>query len=468
MLLFAQRFLRAARAVLVTLAGLVGSCAVHAETVAVTGTLPEDYLPGLRAVLETAMRQSPQMLLRQLEVDRSEAQVIISDAERLPRLGGDVRFNSTRTAATHSQATRDNGLFYSIGANQAVFHWGAIKNRRAMARINLAIAEKNYGEAYRLLAVQLRQSYLQLIAMNAMVRLHRFTVDTQQSDLAVARERLGLGSTSAAEIAGRELDLSEAELVLERAQNELDAELQRFSRLAGLRPGLTPDQLPVDIPLPAYDPALADEILAGFLREGGATTFAAQVAELNRQRADHAYRIARVRLLPRFNTGLVHSRESTTNATATQVAQVAITRQALELRGDWDIFDGFATRGAKRDALAERRGAEKTLAVERDAAMDEMQRRRRTVNYNARAQDIAERRLTGAAVMVKVAEEDMKVAGTGSESAVQTARRNLLAAQYNAALARANFLGEWSAFVSLAAADPVVQTLSPRYVRLSR
>lgn len=430
--------------------------------------MPEDHLPGLRAVLEAALRQSPQVLQRQVELDRAEAQMLISDSERLPRLGGDVRFNSSRTAATSGVATRDNGLFYSIGANQAVFHWGAIQNRRAMARINVAIAEKDYAEGYRLLAVQLRQSYLQLIALKAMVRLHQFTVDTQKTDLALARERFALGSSAAVEIAGRELDLSEAELVLERTQNEFETELLRVSRLAGLRPPLKADQIPDEIPAPTYDGALADSVLAGFLRDGARQTFAAQVAELNRQRADHAYRIARVRLLPRFNTALVHSRESTTNATSIQVSQVAITRQTFELRGDWNIFDGFATRGAKRDALADRRGAEQALEARVEEAMDEAQRRRRTVHYHARAQDIAERRLNGAATMVKVADEDLKVAGTGSESTVNAARRNLLAAQYNSAVARANFLGEWAAFVSLAAEDPAVQTLSPRYVRLKR
>ncbi len=433
-----------------------------------TGTLPEDYLPGLKPILQQAMKQSPQMLLQQIEVLRSEARVLQSDAERWPQLGGNIRYDSNRTAATSSVPSVDSGLFYSISANQAVFHWGAIKHRGEIARIEVAIAEKNYTEAYRTLAVQLRQLYVQLIARHAQLRSEQFGLSLRQRELATAKERLAIGSSSPAEIAGRELDINEGQLTIDRYQTEFDADRRRLSRLAGLTPDIPEQEIPYEIPFPQYDSSASAQMLAGFLREGWKSNFAAQVAELHVKEADLNYRIARVRLLPKFNASVGHSRESSTSATATQVSQTAITRDTIELRGDWSIFDGFATKGVKREALADKHSWERRREIDADAVMDDAQRLVRVVDIDARAMKYAEQRRAGAAALVKLAEEDLQKSGTASQATVNSATRDLYNAEYNAALSRANFLSDWSTFQSIVGDDPVLMNLPSRYVRAKR
>lgn len=439
-----------------------------AETTGLAGTLPEDYLPGLKPILERAMKQSPQILLQQIEIARNEARVLEADSERWPQVGGNIRYDSNRTAATSSAPSADSGLFYSLNINQAVFHWGAIRHRGEIARIEVAIAEKNYAEAYRVLAVQLRQLYVQLVARNAQLRSERFTLSLRQRELATAKERLAIGSTSAAEIAGRELDLNEGQLLVDRYQAEFDADRRRLSRLAGISPDVPAEEIPTEIPLPRFDQAVSAELLAAMMRDGGKSTFAAEVADLHIKEADLNYRIARVRLLPKFNVGVGHSRESSTTATATQVSQTAITRDTIEVRGDWNIFDGWATKGSKREALADKHNWERRRDIDAEAQMDEAQRLERVVGIDARAMQYSEQRRAGAAGQVLLVQEDLKKSGTASQATVNSATRDLYNAEYNAALSRANFLSDWSAFVSLVGDDPALMNLPSRYVRAKR
>lgn len=430
--------------------------------------LPEDYLPGLRPILETAMKQSPQMLLRQIEIARHEARVLEADYERWPQVGGNFRLVSNKTSATQSATSRDSGLFYSLAANQALFHWGAIRRRGEIARIQVAIAEKNYAEAYRSLALQIRQAYLDLVARHAGLRGLRHTVGIRQTELDTVRQRHAMGSSSPAEVAGLELRLNEEQLELDRLEAEFDAGRRRLSRLAGISPDVSVDQIPYDIPMPRFDAGVASELLAGVLRDAGKGSFRAQVAELRMREADLNYRIARVRLLPRINALAGHSRESSTNASATQVSQVAITRDSLELRGEWNIFDGFATRGYKLEAKADRRSWERQRDIEAEAVMDDAQRLSRVVGIEARSMQLAEQRRQGAAHRVSLAEEDLKTSGRASEANVNEAVRDLRTAEWNAAITRANFLIHWSEFVSVTTDDPVLNALPSRYARATR
>jgi outer membrane protein TolC len=441
---------------------------VRAEPAELAGTMPEDYLPGLKVILQGALNQSPSVLLQQIRVAQEEARIYDADHLRYPNVGGDIRYDSNQTEVSGNTGTKskDSGLFYSLSANQAVFYWGEIKNRGQIARIEVAIARRDYAEAYRTLAVELRRTYLGLIARNAELRQRRFAQSLSEADLASARESAAHGTLSAGDLAGRELLFNEAVLETDRKQADFDAERRRFSRLAGIA-DLSVDQIPLEIPVPRYDAKTAAEMLSALLRDGAKGTPAAEVADLHIQQADLNYRIAQVRLLPKFNASLGHTRESSTSATPTAVSQTAITRDTLEVRGSWSIFDGFATKGAKLDAQADKRRWQREKQIATDAAMDEAQRLERAVGLDARAMQYAEQRRAGSVSNVEQAKSEAKV-GTVSERRISEATNELRGAEASAAYARAAFLSDWSAFVSLVSDDPVLSNLSPRYARTSR
>src|SRR5512138_1636965 len=125
---------------------------LRAQPADATGTLPEDLFPPLRPILVEALKKSPRTLAAEMEIALQEARVLGTASQRLPRIGGDLSYSENQTAVSGNTSTqnRDNGLFYRFEIGQALFHWGALKNDVARQRISVAVAEKNYAEAYRL------------------------------------------------------------------------------------------------------------------------------------------------------------------------------------------------------------------------------------------------------------------------------------------------------------------------------
>ena len=75
MLLSGPIFERSIRCALLLCCSVVILAAARGQTGGITGTLPEDYFPELKGVLEKALKQAPQVLLREVEIAQSEARV---------------------------------------------------------------------------------------------------------------------------------------------------------------------------------------------------------------------------------------------------------------------------------------------------------------------------------------------------------------------------------------------------------
>lgn len=431
------------------------------------GSLAEDYLPELKPMLQAAVRQAPDVVLAEIEVERMEARQYDASRQRWPDIGSNIRYDANQTAVSGNANTRSraSGLFYNMYANQALFYWGEIKNRTELGRVETAIRKKQYAEAYRVLVGQIRQLYLELVVRNAELRQLRYELTLREAALNAARSELESGTISPGEVAGRELEFKERQVLVERRQADFDALRRRIGRISGVGE-LPADKVPVEIPLPRYDPKLSSELLASLLRDAGRNSFQAQAAELQIKRAELNYKIARVRLLPKFDASLEHSRESSTTAATNYLSQTAITRESIGVRGTWKIFDGFATKGAKLDARLEKRDAEKRLQIATETAMADAQNLERVASLDARSMDLSEQRRASAEAGVRKAEED-RAAGRVSKEAIDSALFGLRAAEAGAVSARAAFLSDWSAFVSLVGDDPALNNLPPRYVRSS-
>ena len=460
--------LRRHRRALAVVAGWLAIATARGQSVETAGTLPEDYLPALKTILDSAMKQSPQVILKELEVAQWEARVYMTDAQRLPGVGGNMNYAENQTAISNnaSTRTRDSGLFYNFSINQTLFQWGALKNQSEIARIAVAIAEKDYAEARRSLAVALRQQYLMLITRKALVRHGRFALNIQQADFAMAKDKLAQGTASQGEVFGKQLGVEDTSLQVARGEAEFASLRRAFARLAGLGE-FTEEAVPLDIPRPAYSTERTASLLAAFLRDGAKSTFAVAVAQMRIREADLNYRIARVRLLPKFSAQAGFSVQNTTNASATSVTQTGVAQESVAIAGDWRIFDGFATKGAKLEALATKRLHERELQTAVETALDAAQRLERELALDVREMDQCDIRRTLAQGGVDRAKEDIGL-GKLPTTAVDAATANLYIAEFNCANARAKFLWQWSEFVSLAATDPVVNNLPNHYAREKR
>ncbi|MSU48593.1 MAG: TolC family protein [Opitutus sp.] len=438
---------------------------LRAQSGEIAGTMPEDYLPELKTILATAMQRSPQLLAAEFERAVQEARILVADSVRLPNLRGASEFNSNQTSVSsnNGSSSRASGVFYRFEAGQAIFHWDALKNQSEAARINLLVAEKNFALVYRELAVVLRKSYLALVIENAKLRQGREALRLLRNDIASATDKQERGQISPASVEGDKLRAREVALELNRGEAEFAASRRRFARIAGLD-DLAEEAIPGEIPAPIFSPPLAAAMTATLLRDGGKSTLEYEIYDLKVREAILRHKIEKTRLLPKINAGAAFSLENSTNVNGATVNQEAFQRQAVSVSAQWNIFDGFATRGVIREALAARRLNEKKLANETAAILQNAQLLEQSLKLDAEALEIGEiRRLLAVETKKRIVEE----AGLGNlpKGDVDRAQIGILQADAAIFASRATFLGHWSEFVSLAGHDPVLNNVPLRHVR---
>lgn len=440
----------------------------RADVTLIEGSLPEDYLPELKVILGTALRQSPQIIAKEIEIEQAKAGLIGANSRRLPSVAGNLNYatNQTATSTNASTRTRDSGLFYNIAVSQPIFFWGALKHEGDKARLGVLLSERGYAEAYRVLSVALRGAYLQLMARKATLVHARLVRDQLVAELGLAKEKLASGAFAPSEIAARQLNLDDSNLAIARVEIEFTAGRRTFARLSGIIE-LTEAAIPDALPKPAFPSAAASSLMAAFARDGGRQTFEARVNEMKVQESDLNYRIARVGLLPKFSASAAYSLENSTFASANSVTQQGISRQTVAVGAQWAIFDGLATRGAKLGALATKRLAERQLQMTASGALEGAQALFQQLELDVRAMEMGDLRYGLAASQLGRLEQEFKL-GNVAQAALDSAKVGLKQSHAHSLSARATFLSRWSEFVSLAGADPVLNQLTSRHDREKR
>ena len=432
----------------------------------VAGTLPEDYLPELKEILATALKRSPDVIAKEFERLVQEAKLIQVKAAQLPSLGGNFNYGITQTATAgagdaNSQKSKDDGFFYNFGVNQAIFHWGALKNQTLAARINVLVTEKAFAVAYRELSVMLRKSYLSLIVEKARLNHTRELLRLANSDVSVATEKKDMGTISSAELEGEKLRARERELEVGRADADFTANRERFARLAGL-PSLPEDKVANDIPRPGHSETQTTLMAATVLKDNAKSTLEYEIYELRIREAMLRQKIENTRLMPKFGANASYNLENTTNVIGNIAQQRAVSRQTISIGGNWAIFDGFATKGAKREALVVRRSLEHRKAAEIDQLLQSVQALERTLKLDAEQVAVSDIHRGLADEARKIIAEEVRL-GNLARVDIDRAQLSILQANAQNLASRAAYLGHWSEFVAVASDDPVLTNLPARY-----
>jgi outer membrane protein TolC len=440
-------------------------CLQAAEAENVAGTMPEDYLPELKAILVGAFKRSPELIAREFERVVQEARVTMTKASRLPQVGGnfDYGITQTATASNTSSQSRNTGAQYSFSVGQALFHWGALKNEVEIARINLEVSNKDTERMYREVSLALRKAYMALIVEKARVRHAREALELVRADVAVAQARKQDGTLSGAVVAGEEMREREVALGVERAEVEFAANRRRFALVAGMRE-IPEDSIPGEIPKPTFPEPLAAAIAAETLRENARSTLEYEIYELRLREALLRQKIVNTRLLPKFGVGASYSLRNNTEVNGILVNQQAVTEQRVAVSGSWNIFDSFATSGAKREAAANRRSLEQRKISDIDALLQRVQTLERTLKLDSRQIALADTRHAIAVEGGKLVAEGVSL-GNLPKADVERAEIGILQAYASSMEARAAFLNRWTEFVATAGADPILNDLSDRNVR---
>src|ERR1700733_5980762 len=91
------------------LLALFAAATLRAEAPSIQGTLPEDYLPGLKPLLQTAVERSPNTIQASISVAQSEAAKITAYSSLWPTLSANANYTSTTESVSASAAQTTSG-----------------------------------------------------------------------------------------------------------------------------------------------------------------------------------------------------------------------------------------------------------------------------------------------------------------------------------------------------------------------
>lgn len=419
--------------------------------------LPEKLFPQLEAILQSAVQQSPRMVNRALDLEIAENNRIQARANLLPSVGGWANYLEARdTRADLSGRLDVTKIGYNFSATQPLFHWGERRNNAKAGEIQAAIAKGQYRDAYRLLAQTLRADYQRLVIQKLYVQRAAFYLEYTRSQLAQAEDRLAKKVISQYEISGYRLAAEQAQIANEQTQYEFETAKASFARLSGT-PQLADDAIPDSIPVPGYDAAALDGLLARFLGEKELPSVEAFTArkQLESQRLSLANTKTRLRPKLSFVVGVSQDDQSYT----INVAQkYRVNSVFAGFSASWTLFDGFAAQAAVRNELARRRQLENDYRELTERLAQQAQTQVKHANFSARRMSIANRGLVASEATLKTKQEEFG-RGLMSEADVSLARIALYDAQVNAYHGRIELLSRIGDFLGTLAEDPVVGNL---------
>lgn len=421
--------------------------------------MPEDVFPELRSILEQALQQSPQMTLKNIELAQSEAARMMAVSQLLPSLGTSVSYNLSNAAVSSNTdvKSRSSGLVYSASLSQPIYRWGTLQAQAEAAKVQLNITRRNYADAYRQLAVTIRNQYLGLVAKKVTLRNAEAARERAAYLFSLEEAKLKFGRISQSAILIPRLDLEEARLRADRAAEDLAVAKRFFSRLTGL-PEIPDESIPGQIPEVPYDPAAVTEMVHRFIsrdweRHPAIVTARdwVRVAELN-------YKSAKYRLYPMFSFGAGISQANSTQASQNSVAQVGVLSHSVGLTASWTIFDGRATKGAQISARANQRYYERNLQTQTDLLFDQVRSLEKQVGFSHRAMQLAEIRYGQAEASAKLLKDELQQ-GLTSQVALDAALAMQEIYTLNLVNNRLDLLSRWSELVSTVDADPALKYL---------
>ena len=442
---------------------LVSGAVLRAESPSVQGTLPEDYLPGLRPLLTMSVERSPSTISASIALAAQEAARYSYSAALWPSLNANSDYQATTTAETNSASSTSKGLFYGVSVSQPVFQWGAYKNNAAIGRLGVKIAERQFADAYRLLAISIREQYMALIGKKVQLRNARFSLKLSKEAMDAQQARFDAGASSQAELGNFRLSVEQAQLDSDRAEEDFAYSKRVFMRLVGID-ALDDEAIPLEMGHPVYSAPMADSVLAGFVGDGIESTFQSQVFKMYIQQQDLNYSIAKVRLLPKFIAAASYNLNDYTEPEPGRVAQIALHTENYQIAANWAIFDGFATKGAKLSALATKRMYEAQRKAYVDSTVDQITDMRRQIGFSARGLSLTEIHHDLIAAQVKRLADDQKL-GYASQATIDSGVLTLYSTEFQVVTSRTDYFSRWSEFISLAGIDPALANLPPRYAR---
>lgn len=387
-------------------------------------TLPEDVMPQLRPLIEQAMRQSPRVLERNLDLAQSEADWYMVRAASLPNVGGYAMYQLQQekradaiyeNGALKDVSARADRYYYVFSITQPVWQWGALEASRKIARIDRELAAINYGEAYRALAAEIRAAYMGLILSKTGVRNASHILRMAQENLSRQQARYSANQITYGQIMQDQLQLDDASLAERRARADFDFTLGAFRALTGndqFSEADIPDAI-ADVPqAPTVDTVVASSLVE--------SCDSIRAAEKSVTRAKLGLIGPRFNLYPKLSAIAGATRDEFSRD-INMYNKYQTDTWYVGAQINWTMFDGFSTKGQKLAAYTRLRRAEQRLVGLRESLGRGLDRERQNVGFTWEAYQNAKMRLRMAREQVDHIQDQLK-RGEASQAQADTAQ----------------------------------------------
>jgi len=172
------------------------------------------------------------------------------------------------------------------------------------------MAERNYADAYRLLIVTVRSQFMTLIGTKIRLRNANFALQQAEEALAAAKDKVKAKTLPP----GSDIGPSWRSMTRDWPATQVIEGLEYSARVFALMIGQSDfgvQNIPDEIPRPAYAPETAAQLLQRFVQEQGEKTYT--IANLHDQikQADLSYQMAKVRLRPMIGFSAYYSQQPT-------------------------------------------------------------------------------------------------------------------------------------------------------------
>lgn len=426
--------------------------------------LPETYFPALKGLLDTAAQQSPRMIARNTENAVAEANRIAARSGQLPSAGGYLSYypwvtetravaGSTNGSANPDAVLHPKKLAYSFSITQPLFHWGAVRNNSVIGELHKQITEGQSAEVYRLLVDEIRAQFLTVILNKRALARARFGQQMSDDQLALARSKREQNVISEAEMFGPTIAAEQARLLSDKTADDYENSRVYLAKLTGT-PVLTNEQIPDEVPPITPASSAMQSVVAEFTGHSELDTYALEVARDQIENERLNYKIANTRLLPKFNAVAGVSQDEFSYS-VNIADKYKVQSYFAGVTVSWTIFDGFATRSAKRSSLARRRQLEETYRNQTSDLVDSIKSQMRQLDFSARNLAISERMLGSANDMLAAVRENL-ARGVASDSDVNSAQLTYYNSQITAFGARNEYMMRVARLLSATQQDPAL------------
>lgn len=216
--------------------------------------------PRLQQIIELALANNRDLRVAVLNVDASRAQYRVTRAQLFPTIDAKAGKSVQRTPKNMSLFGQTISQDYQVGLNTSweIDFWGRIRSLKDQALEKYLATAQARKAAEISLVSQVAQQYLQMLAVDDLLKITDDTLKTAEASYSLTKLQFDNGT-------GSELDLRQAETVVEQARANREAQARARAQAENALVLLVGQPLPADLPagLDLGDQRLLTDIPAG-------------------------------------------------------------------------------------------------------------------------------------------------------------------------------------------------------------